>query len=379
MVNHEKSRLAEARLSLAGLLVCLTLLPTIASPLLAARAMRPLEIKQRYVQVLGVLAAGDLDQATDDLVDLETAAIGDKQPWRYIDDLWKAKLHVIRDLLATQSLDLLMPVIMLHHDAYFRYSKAGQRYLAQHSRIMAAELAEIYAERAGTAVAGVFAGWTLTSFAAYLWSPSNIGVSAELFYRASLVDPGNELALQGVAAAWERSGSYEKAIASLRTALRQRPDDPELRLRLALCHLRYPEGMHEQALAQLSALPGSEAPAWIRSVAYQELARAQLAGAEPGEAEATLRRGLRELPGDQQLSLQLASILDNQRRRGEAMAVLDAIEIGGWESESARQTYDFWEPLDLAEIRSELRQEMADGFAALAAGVKSLDAKSGGS
>ena len=341
--------------------------------------MKPLEIQQRYAQVLGVLATGDLDQALADLLQLESTAVGDQQAWRYVDNLWRAKLRVIRDLLDGRNLDLLMPIIVLHHDAYFRYSEMDRRHLAQHSRTMSTELAEILAERSGTPAAISFAGRTLTSFAAYLWSPSNIGLSADLFYRASVVDPSNELALQGLAAAWERSGNYEKAIEVLTQALRQRPDDPELSLRLALCDLRYPEGAHEEALAQLASLTRVQDPKWVRSVAYQELARAQLASDGPSDAAATLREGLQNLPGDQQLSLQLASILDGQRRRSEAMAILDAIDIRGWERESARQTYDFWEPPDLVEVRTGLRREMETGLAPLAAGLAGGATGGGGS
>lgn len=349
-----------------------------ALPLQAARAMRPLEIKQRYARVLGTLAAGGLDQALPELVGLEEAAAGSEQTWRYVDNLWRTKLHVIRDLLASGDVNLLMPIIMLHHEAYFRYSEADRRHLAQHSRTMASELAEIFAERSDSPAARSFAGWTLTSFAAYLWSPSNIGMSADLFYRATLVDPANELALEGLAAAWERNGDYDKAMATLARALRLQPADPELSLRLALCHLRSPEGKHERARQQLAALTGVEAPAWVRSVAFQELARIQLLAEGPGTAEATLRQGLKVLPGDQQLSLQLAAILDGQRRRGEAIAVLDGIEIGGWERESSRQTYDFWEPPDLGETRAELHREMVDGQASLAAALKVAAAGGGG-
>lgn len=379
MYLDNKGRFTTARQSPARFLLCLVFSILMTSPVLAARAMKPLEIKQRYTQVLEVLATGALDQALADLVGFELAAVGDQQAWRYVDNLWRSKLHVIRDLLATQDAGLLLPIIVLHHDAYFRYAEMDRNYLAQHSRTMAAELAEILAQRSTAPGANSFAGWTLTSFAAYLWSPSNIGESAGLFYRASLLDPGNELASQGLAAAWERSGSYEKAIASLTTALKLRPDDPELLLRLSLCHLRYPDGSYEKALTQLSSLTRSEAPAWIRSVASQELARAQLAGDDASTAEATLREGLQELPGDQQLSLQLASILDGQRRRSEAMAVLEAIEIYGWDRESARQTYDFWEPPDISEIRAELHREMEAGVEILRSGLTDTAATGGGS
>jgi len=340
--------------------------------------MKPLVMKQRYQQVLGALSTGDLDQALTDLVDFELKAVGEQESWRYVDNLWRAKLHVIRDALATQPPEMLMPIIVLHHDAYLRYSEMDRRHLAQHSRTMVSELAQVYAERSDTPAAGVFAGWALTSFGVFLWSPSSIGMSADLFYRAHLLDSQNEPALEGLAVAWERSGNYEKAIDSLMKVLELEPGDPELRLRLALCQLRYPDGAHQEAVTDLSVLTQSEAPTWVRSVAYQELARVQATSDGSGGAEATLREGLEELPGDQQISLQLASILDQQRRREEANSILDAIEVYGWDKESARQIYDFWEPTDVTGIRSELRQEMKTGLQVLAAGLAVLAAGGGG-
>lgn len=379
MVKDSKSRFTGSRRFGAGLRVLLAISTLTSSPLNAAKGLKPLEIKQRYSQVLSVLAAGDLERAVADLQQLELAVVGDERSWRFVETLWRAKLQVIRDLLTEPNVDLLMPVIVLHHEAYFRYSETDRRYLAQHSRRMSAELAEVYAERSGTPAAGAFAAWILTSFASYVWSPSNIGLSAELFYRAHLLDPGNRLALAGVAAAWERSGTYDKAIETLTKARRQDPENPELLLRLSMCELRYVRGSTATALSGLETLTGEEMPAWIRSVAYQELARARLASDGPNSAETTLREALTQLPGDQQLSLQLAAVLDGQRRRSEAMAVLESIEILGWDRESPRQTYDFWEPPDLSTIRSDLRQAMEAGLDELAAAMRSVAARGAGS
>ena len=276
---------------------------------------------------------------------------------------------MIRDLLPNRSPDLLMPIIVMHHDAYFLYTDLGRPYLAQHSRTMASELSEVYADRAGTASAAAFAGWTLSSFGAYMWSPSNIGSSADLFYRTFLVDPGNTEALQGLAAAYERSGEYDKAIEYLMLALAQKPGDPEILLRLALCQLCQDERTAEALQPSLLKLTGQGNPEWIRSVAYQELARVHLASDDVGAAETLLRQGLDELAGDQQLSLQLASILDSQRRRSESHALLDAIRIEGWEADSPRKVYDLWAPVDFDSVRAELRREMQKGTAALAAGL----------
>lgn len=377
MVTHKSRCLRWIRPGLAVLVFAILPVLTTSSSA-AARGMKPLVMKQRYVRVLGTLATGDLDAAVEELMEFEQAATGDEQAWRYVDNLWRAKLQVIRDLLSSQSPDLLMPIILMHHDAYFLYSELERNHLAQHSRTMSAELAKIFADRSQSAEANVFSGWVLTSFGAYLWSPSNIGMSADLFYRAHLVDPQNAMALRGLATAWERNGDYEKAIEYAIKALRLEKGDPELSLRLALCLLRYKDSGPNRAMQALEELTGPDNPRWVRSVAYQEIARAYLAEEESSQAESVLREGLQANPGDQQLSLQLASILDSQRKRTEANGILDNIEIYGWERDSSRQTYDFWVPADLDPIRAELHEEMKSGLTALKAALAASSAGGAG-
>jgi tetratricopeptide (TPR) repeat protein len=355
---------------IGGLWLFAAVLGCWVAPVEAARGgMKPLEYKQAYRGVLAVLAGGESERALAELAELEQRATGEEEAWRFLDNLWRLKLQVIRDLLANRSPDLLMPIIMLHHDAYFLYTELDRPYLAQHSRTMASELAEVYAERAGTAGAATFAGWTLSSFGAYLWSPSNIGGSADLFYRTFLVDPDNEVALRGLAAAYERAGDYPKAIEYLRLALAQEPGDAEIRLRLALCEIRQDAHAAEAVMSSLTQLTGEQHPEWIRSIAYQESTRIHLQGGDIEAAEALLRQGLEDLPGDQQLSLQLAMILESKRRRSESLATLQAIRIDGWERDSPRLIYDFWTPPELGTVRGELRQEMQKGSGVLAASL----------
>jgi len=75
--------------------------------------------------------------------------------------------------------------------------------------------------------------------------------------------------------------------------------------------------------------------------------------------------GLQSLPGDQQLSVQLGSVLDLERRPKETIQVLDAIPADGWNRPSPRQIYSTWEPIGVEETRAELRIEMESGLDAL--------------
>jgi tetratricopeptide (TPR) repeat protein len=335
-----------------------------------ASTLKPAEVKARYREILGTLAKGDREAALVELVDFEREVVGDEEDaWRQIESFWKQKLGVIRDLLDSQTIELLRPIIMLHHDAYFEYVAMHRRYLANHSRVMATEMAEIYAERAGTPEARLFSGSTLTSFGATLWSPASVGSSVDLFYRAILVDPGNRLAVVGLSVAYEKIGDYEKAIEYLSRALLQDPESAEVQLRMALCQIRSDEESRLQAVANLQILTGGGSPDWIRSIAYHELARAHLLAQREDLAESVLREGISVQPTDQQLLVQLASLLDRQRRHAEVNRLLAAIEADEWRQISPRERYDVWEPQGIEAVRADLVAKMEAGLEPLSAGL----------
>jgi tetratricopeptide (TPR) repeat protein len=328
----------------------------------AAASLKPPEIKAKYREVLGVLATGDLDAALVDLMEFETGVVGDEQPWLRMESFWRIKLRALRDLLNAETLDLLRPVIVLHSEAYFEYGNAGRRFMAGHSRLMATELAEIYALRVNAPEARVFSGSVLTNFGVVLWTPTNIVQSSDLFLRATSADPGNSLALLGLGTAYEHAGNYERAIRYLSGVLRLEGENHLASLRLALCQLRASEDFFQEAILSLENLTQSDAPEWIRSIAYQELARQKLKTADLDAAEALLQMGLQDIPRDQQLSVLLGSVYDLKRRPKDTIQVLDAIPENGWNRVSPRQIYSNWEPVGVEETRARLRVEMASGL-----------------
>ena len=342
-------------------MLCLLLVPVSSSPA-AAASLKPPEIKAKYRDVLGVLATGDLDGALAELMEFETKVVGDEQPWLRMESFWRIKLRTLRDLLNADTLDLLRPVIELHSEAYFAYGRAGRRFMAGHSRLMATELAEIYALRANYPEARVFSGSVLTNFGVVLWTPTNIVQSSDLFLRATAADPGNSLALLGLGTAYEHAGNYERAIRYLSGVLRLEGENHLASLRLALCQLRASEDFLLEATQSLENLTQSDAPEWIRSIAYQELARQKLQAGDLDAAEALLQMGLRDIPRDQQLSVQLGSVYDLTRRPKETIRVLDAIPENGWDRVSPRQIYSAWEPVGVEETRARLRVEMDSGL-----------------
>ncbi len=342
-------------------MLCLISAPGSSSPAAAASLKVP-EIKAKYREVLAVLATGDLDTALTELMEFETSVVGDEQPWLRMESFWRIKLRTLRDLLKADTLGLLRPVIVLHSEAYFAYGNAKRRFMAGHSRLMATELAEIYALRVNSPEARVFSGQVLTNFGVALWTPTNIVQSSDLFLRAVAADPGNSLALLGLGTAYEHAGNYDRAIRYLSGVLRLEGENHLASLRLALCQLRASEDYVSEATQGLENLTQSEAHQWIRSIAYQELARQKLQAGDLDSAQALLQLGLREIPGDQQISVLLGAVYDLERRPKETIRVLDEIPENGWDRISPRQLYSNWEPVGVDETRARLRAEMDSGL-----------------
>lgn len=347
----------------------LALLAVCAAPA-AALEMKPEKIERDYRQVLGVLSAGDETEAIRLLMDLETKALGDLPGTMEMQRFWKLKLGVIRELLQAGQLDQLVPIIVLHHDVYQMYHDQGLGLLASHSRTMAAELAEILGDRSSDDAVRAFSAGVLTSIGSYLLDTRSLSEGAATYVKALAMTPGNIGARLGLAAAHEKRGEYEEAMAHLEAALSSEPEQQQARLRLAVCLQRL--GRAEEAGKHFRALlePGVEE--WIRSLAFQEQAKLLFASGRGDEGEALLRHAIIELPGHQQPAVLLAAHLELSRRRHEAQEVLAAIEPSDLSASSPRYVYDTWPHVGVAEVRSAMHEMMRSRLAVLAAGLRGV-------
>lgn len=342
-----------------------------AAPVVAAPAADLSGYAGRYRQVLAEVAAGDQQAAVERLVALELEALGGSPAPRQIEGFWRLKLSVVGELLEQAQPDVLVPVILLHHDAYLAHRGERRWQLANHSRTMAVELVEFYLQKAPPGGDGrLVASRILTSFAGYLQEGWSMGLASGLFRRALELDPANQAAIFGMAAGYEKLGRYRDALEFLERAVAVSPGNTHVRLRLALCAGRL--GETERARREMERLIADEPPAWVLALAYQELAGIAIAAGDPMAALALVSAGLERLPGEPHLAVQRALLLDRTRQRRAASELVERMKMPEADArESARYRYTRWPVELLTEVRRELAGDLAARRGQLTAGLAS--------
>ncbi len=333
-------------------------------------------IRSEYPRILTSWAVGDDEGAIESLAALETGLVRPKKVDRDIEAMWRSKLAVIRDTISRGGTEVLVPIMLLHHDASRYYASRGAVRLARHSGMMSAELAEYYAESSATPGSGRLAADLLASLAGHLQQGLVVRQSAKLYYRALRIDGANLAAHMGLASMFERRGELAPALEHYEKAARLAPGRPEPLLRHAMVAARLDDiGI---AMEDLDRVLTMEAPDWMRRVALQEKAKCS-----SGEAAAEVARAaLEEYPDSSRQAIQRAYLLERQRRPGEALAVLNGIAESA-EQESERYFYTRWPDTALEESRARLRRdarehsEVLETAVAAALAVGAVEAKGG--
>jgi tetratricopeptide (TPR) repeat protein len=309
-------------------------------------------IQSAYRGVLARWAAGTRAPALADLTRMEEGVVGHDGVG--LDRLFKAEGQVVRELEARDP-ESLLPVLVLHHDAYAAYRDRGNPFLATHARRVTLALAELYAERGAGQGAKVSTARVLVSLGSYLQEASLLALSSRLYGRAIEFDPDNEVALLGLGALFEKSGKYEVAAKYLEHLVQAHPNQHEGRLRWGLCLARL--GRAGDARAQLERVVAADPPGWVLNLAYQELAKLYAEQGKDARARELLRTAVRRFPEDTRLQIQLAAVLE---RAGEPGAALEAAErvytLKRTAGESPRYRYSRWAPDALVPLRSALRE-----------------------
>ncbi|MEZ5331243.1 MAG: tetratricopeptide repeat protein [Thermoanaerobaculia bacterium] len=285
--------------------LCLLLGLLVALPAEAAPSLRRGRFKADYREALDRLARGDEQGALDAVVELENTtaeSIGGPA----IPRMRQAEAEVL-ERLAPTGVEALVPVILLHEQAYLRHREGSRPLLALHSRTLVVDLTRFYAEEGGEA-ARPLASRLLTSLAGHLQEASIDSVAAGLYAEAVKLEPDNPVALLALAYVREQRGDYSRALPLLEELVSLRPDDGEAVLRLGINRLRL--GESAEGMGSLRSLLSPVQPDWIRSLAYQELARALADRNDADGAEELLQEAVRELPNDASLAIQLAFVAD---------------------------------------------------------------------
>lgn len=335
----------------------------------AGKAIPPERIQEIYRRILADWSAGESDRAPDELIELETAVAVDTDAGsRKV--LLKAEQAVIHQIGAAD-LEVLVPVAVLHHEAYRRLLERGSRGRALamiHTRTMAKDLALLYYEQSGSEGAALVSSRLLTSLGGLLLQSAQQLPAAELFQKAVELDGRNLAALLALATVYEKNAQGETAARLLRQALGVDPANGEARLRLAMALKRADQDTEARQL--LEGLASDKEVSWVTPLAVQELARLHSAAGRTAEAEKILRAAVERFPDDLRFRIQLAAVLDRRGAAAEATGLIEkalAVKpaIDG-EVSSSRYLYNSARPEEFAETRTFLDENSKSRLQVLA-------------
>ena len=269
-----------------------------------------------YREALRRLADPEGASAVARLQVLEKSVTGDAHTGA-LRALRRAEDEVIASL--GSGADALLPVIYLHFLADPVYLQAGDVWLAAQNRVRVTELVQRYAERAGTPAARQLGAQILAALGS---TPA-----------ALELDPDNELALLRTGMMWQKSSRPDLATEALRHLLGAHPGSRHAELRLAVALRR--SGDTDRARTMFEQLgAATDAPRWVRGLAFQELAEIEREEGHEAQAEGVLKRGIEAL-GTQALYLQLAFYLDRALHSDQAVALLNRMQLGEGAGEPA--------------------------------------------
>jgi len=317
-----------------------------------------------YQQALGRLAGGDATGASAAIADLEVKALTGEEMMTELElrELELDALHAWSGGGRERLTQIITAYELLYRDAWRR-----QRFLtAGHAGEMVVHLVDGYVRSDIEDAHKVGAGFLIAL------TPRATGAGlSELVQRALAraldLDRDNETALLCLAVDAERRGRYVDAVRWLERLAAAHPDDREGRLRLALNLEK--QGHREDALRRLRPIAeeGGTGGDWITTVAWQELARAEIADNQLAIAERTLATALARLPGEEKLTLERAYLLDLRGQPGRAEEALgpERTPAPATSGSSARLRYDELPQELLDRAWEDLRHDLAARFPSL--------------
>ena len=321
--------------------VCLVMLMMVLL-VVPAFGAKPKEIEAAYRSALSGISE-DLDGTAQRIADWEAELVGTgKKAYGEQQKMRDAQVKVLAQL-ARANAELLLPVISLHieiraiHATHTRFELLGST-----SRFVS-RAAELYAERSSFEHAPRVAADLLGRLGAQLLAESTYQGALNSFSLACSLDPGHAPAHLGRGIVLEKRARYLQATEALDRAVAAQPDLAEARLRLAINLARVEQ--EGEALRQLETLRASDAPAWVKALGYQELARLHGRRDRPDVALQVLQEAVSAVPNSTKLNIQLAHYAERVRRQDIARRSIDAVKSLAAEVDEPRDRYN--RPSDL--------------------------------
>lgn len=244
--------------------------------------------------------------------------------------LQTAELRVA-DELASWDAEALVPLIQLHYESYLAYRQRRIFALLTHSRILADRLVELYVQKGKSEGVRRMAALVLGGLGLEA-EEGNLAASSRRFYQRALeLDPSARQALLGLATTEERQSHRDQALDLLRRLVETHPDFTEGLLRLGV-NERYAKRDPRDHLAKAQSLPG---PPWVGRLAYEEMARLDLA--RPGDGADLLAKSP-SYSGELSTVALMAHLEDRRGRYARSLELARAAPVTT--NDSARRRYD---------------------------------------
>ena len=316
-----RSKQLISRLTLLILIQCLGWAP----PTLALTPGDSAGYRARDLEVLRTLTSEGIELATAALTELEME-VARQHESAGLEELRDIELAVAEEL-ARVGVSLLLPLIALHEASHLEYRLHTLETNPYHARATVYRQAQLYSEELLTASERQIASDLFVSLAGYFHEGSPGPGVAGLYSQALQFAPDNAAALLGLATVREQSGRYRNALSLLERLLETGNASAEARLRLAMNLDRL--GKRSEAERILESLLSEETPAWILSLAYQQLARSSMDQERFDAAHVYLADGLSLFPDDPGLAVGLDYVeerlsLGSEQPRVDGKPVRDA-------------------------------------------------------
>jgi len=331
--------------------------------------------QKQYREILRQYSDGAGTAAVDVLMAAEAAVVAEGGS-QFVQSLRKAELAVIDEILPEGGPGL-RPIIALHEKSYLRYRLNRRSMLIPHAREMVVELIGIYENSIGTKEGKVITSQMMASLAGHLQEARVDSAAANLYRRALILEGTNIAALIGLSFLHEQYGEYSEAVRLLATLVEIDPESGAAQLRLGVNLVR--QGRENAGADYLQEALSEKNPRWIRSVAYQELARVLTDRDDLSGARALLEEGVKSVPDDPNLLIQLAYLSERNGSFSEDPALRLALRSSDDPEQlaSPRFLYSELSGTTLDELRRGLEKQSDDHLSLLASALAAGSPRSG--